>query len=379
MPTRKICGIRPSAAPWRTLQRAGGHFSARYGELHSPLEFIHFFAGQAVSPVSFVAHDRAWRRGPIPRSARFLASAGTRVLKPTPGHSESETLACALTPHCQPLTGGFPPKWNVVPARIRAIMISRMVTASECPNWLRTFKTGIRLQAHSAGCPTKLASSENSHSPLWREAYPCPSVFICGSILAYGSACIGGSFVPPRPEPIFISMGGRNAGHGVSFVQNRISRPAKPAIRPRAHSPRLPVRQIGFVRPKIASAVPHPKCSKLASSENSHSPLWREAYPCPSVSICGSILALLIGVHRRASAVPSFLLTPSPFSSPWVAGMPTAAFRSFKIASAVPHPKCSELASFVQNRHPAPAALPACPPPNWLRSGQARAVLALAK
>ena len=43
--------------------------------------------------------------------------------------------------------------------------------------------------------------------------------------------------------------------------------------------------------------------------KNSSAALFGEKpYPCPSVSICGSILALWIGVNRRASAVPSFLL-----------------------------------------------------------------------
>jgi hypothetical protein len=91
-------------------------------------------------------------------------------------------------------------------------------------------------------------------------------------------------------------------------------------------------------------------------------PFGGKPYPCPSVSICGSILALWIGVHRRASAVPSFLLaaTPSPFSSPWVVGMPTTAFRSFKKANQEIAAKCTILhnSPFLRHKRNQPDATP---------------------
>ena len=72
----------------------------------------------------------------------------------------------------------------------------------------------------------KLASSEKFPGrPIWREALSVSIRvhlwFHLGVVDRRESACIGGSFVPPRPEPIFISLGGRNADHGVSFVQIR--------------------------------------------------------------------------------------------------------------------------------------------------------------
>jgi hypothetical protein len=140
-------------------------------------------------------------RAPAPRRARTSAAgsavpgdfAGTAVYgtartflpapepafsSPPPGHSESKILAFALTRHCPPLPGGFPPKSNVGPGRIRAIMISRMKTASECPqfgferprtasklNWAlpKIRGAGILACLHGPRWPTQL-----HESPTWR-------------------------------------------------------------------------------------------------------------------------------------------------------------------------------------------------------------------
>jgi hypothetical protein len=107
------------------------------------------------------------------------------------------------------------------------------------------------------------------------------------------SACIGGSFHPRESTLSAFSSCSPKFRHPLaSREQQEPTRPAKSGS------------TSNFAK-EVSRNAPQAPANCFLGEFPATRLSGRKPYPCPSVSICGSILPLVIGVHPRASAVSS--------------------------------------------------------------------------